>query len=189
MPRSRLIASASRRTALASAGALGLALATRGLMATAQEATPAATTFSTFGHLMVGTWQWTNFPDTAYEFFSFGTFNDIGGYIESTDPIFVIGTWRATGERTAEVVMYPGVAISLQAAFESQYVIAETCLVTRDPELYRVMIEIDATGNRFTATGWLELQGSDNKVIQGRTIEAIGDRMTIASDGGATPAS
>ncbi len=74
MPSARPTASASRRTALASAGALGLALATRGLLATAQEATPAATAFSTFDHPMIGTWQWTNFPDTSYENVSFATF-------------------------------------------------------------------------------------------------------------------
>jgi hypothetical protein len=189
MPPSRLTVSASRRAALASAGAFGLALATRGVLATTQDATPVTTTFSTFGHPMVGTWQWTNFPGTAHEFFSFGTFNDVGGYVESTDPNVAFGTWRATGERTAEVVMIPGVVISLQAAFEPQYVIAETCLVTRDPDLYRVMIEIDATGNRMTATGWVELQGADNSVIQVRPYEGIGERMTIASQVPATPSS
>ncbi len=42
-----------------------------------------------------------------------------------------------------------GVAISLHAAFEP----AEQCLVTRDAELLRIMIEFDATGNRMTGTG------------------------------------
>ncbi len=165
MPSARPTASASRRTALASAGALGLALATRGLMATAQEATPAATAFSTFGHPMVGTWRWTNYPDTSYEDYAFGTFTEGGSYAELSELVLVIGAWRATGERTAEVVMYPGEAISLQAAFEPQYVIAEQCLVARDAELLRIMIEIDATGNRMTATGRAELQAANNRIV------------------------
>ena len=49
--------------------------------------------------------------------------------------------------------MNPGVAISLHAALEPQYVIAEQCLVTRDASILRIVIEIDATGNRMTGTG------------------------------------
>ena len=104
MPRSRPTASASRRTALASAGALGLTLASRGFMATAQVATPAATAFSTFDHPLIGTWQWTNFPDTSYEHVTFATFTQGGGYVEVSDMLLqflAIGVWRATGERTA----------------------------------------------------------------------------------------
>jgi len=179
----------SRRTALAGAGALGLTLASRGFMATAQVVTPAATAFSTFGHPMVGTWRWTNYPDTSYEDHAFGTFTEGGSYAELSELVLVIGAWRATGERTAEVIMYPGEAISLQAAFEPEYVIAETCLVTRDPELYRVTIEIDATGNHFTATGGAELQAGDNRIVPGISYEGTGDRMTIASDVTATPTS
>ena len=85
--------------------------------------------------------------------------------------------------------MNPGVAISLHAAFEPQYVIAEQCLVARDAELLRIMIEIDATGNRMTATGRVELPASDNRIVQGRSYEGTGDRMMVASDRGATPTS
>jgi hypothetical protein len=185
-PQDRFI---SRRSALAGVSALGLALSSRGLMATAQEATPASTTFSTFGHPLVGTWQWTNYPGTSYQDNAYGTFTEGGSYVELSELVLVIGAWRATGERQAEVLMYPGEAISLQAAFEPQYVIAETCLVTREPELYRIMIEVDATGNRFTATGGSELQAGDNRIVPGTSYEGIGDRMTIASDKTATPES
>ena len=85
--------------------------------------------------------------------------------------------------------MNPGVAISLHAAFEPQYVIAEECLVTRDAELLRIMIEIDATGNRMTGTGRAELQAANNRIVPGTSYEGAGDRMTIASNVAATPTS
>ncbi len=85
--------------------------------------------------------------------------------------------------------MNPGVAISLYTAFEPQYVIAEECLVTRDVQLLRIMIEIDATGNRMTGTGGFELPAANNRIVPGLSYVGTGERMTIASDGAATPTS
>src|SRR5215210_5337009 len=143
MTQSHLHGSVSRRTALTGlgAGALGLALATRHLDAVAQEATPAATPFPMAGHPVIGVWRWSN-GGGAY--ISFGTVVEDGGYVEAGPGGFAgVGIWRATGERTAELVVNVTSAIPLDAVFEPRYDIpSETCMVVPGMGFARNFIEV-----------------------------------------------
>jgi hypothetical protein len=188
MTTSRTTVSVSRRTALAGLGAaaLGLDWAVCGLNAFAQEVAP----FPMDGHPTIGSWRWTNQPDTPREDISFAIFSGDGGYVEAGLGRFVaVGVWRATGERTAELVLNPGGAIPLDAVFEPGYVIAEACLVRRDAAFLRVMMELDETGNRMTATGIMEHPDGSDGIAEANPYAGWADRMTIALDMAATPTS
>src|SRR5689334_14316768 len=92
----------TRRTALAGpgAGALGLALAPRGLGASAQDATPVATPFPLAGHPVIGVWQITleaGNPGSAVALFYFGEGGEFT--VAASENNIHVGAWRATGER------------------------------------------------------------------------------------------
>src|SRR5215213_6676570 len=97
----------SRRTALAGlgAGALGLALATNRLSASAQVATPDATVYPTAGHPITGVWQFDNELRQPGTDISNVVFTNEGNYVAGGVEFgyITVGIWRATGERTAEL--------------------------------------------------------------------------------------
>jgi hypothetical protein len=97
----------TRRTAALTLGLGGLSalLATRPAL-TAQPATPAATPVPRIGHPLVGAWQWTDLSSSSDSDPAIGVFYPDGTYLtyESFSGVG-IGFWRATGERTAELVV------------------------------------------------------------------------------------
>ncbi len=140
------------------------------------------------GHPVIGSWQWTNMPGTPREDISFAIFTGTGGYVEAGEGGFVaIGVWRATGERTAELVLNPSAAILTDEVFAPRYVVKSECLVIRDSGFLRIMIEVDATGNRLTGTGAFELPDGNGGVTQIDPYTGRGDRMAIVLDTTATP--
>ena len=119
---------------------LALVLAVLGLapLARAQDATPAAMA----GHPLVGAWVLdTNADDPANApgvatVAADGTFHEV-----DSDGSSGLGTWRPTGDRTAElVIVYPGE----EGAF-----------------WIRVTLEVAADGRSFTASYTAELVGTD----------------------------
>ena len=85
----------SRRTALASLGAGGLALAAVTRQASAQDATPAAMA----GHPLVGTWIVDPEPDNPANVPSLVTYSSDGIVIDPAAGF--AGSWKPTGPRTA----------------------------------------------------------------------------------------
>jgi hypothetical protein len=70
----------------------------------AQEATPAG--MSLADHPVVGAWRWTNAPGDPIPY-TFAIFHDDGTYTEVTMGAGTgIGTWRPTGERTADLTAF-----------------------------------------------------------------------------------
>jgi hypothetical protein len=152
--------------------------------AVAPAATP-GTPYPMVGHPIIGTWQWSN---GGGSYISFGTFLEDGGYVEAGPGGFVgVGIWRATGERTAELVVNVAQAAPLAAVFEPRYVIDQDHLVVPGMGFARMMIEVDATGNHFTATGAYEEPDANGDIIQTRHVSNPGDRMTVAVDTAVTP--
>ena len=184
----------TRRAALGGLGGLGamafgLALAGHAPGAAAQEASPAAKAPFTFGHPLVGVWRWTNNIGGLQESLTYGFCAADGTYIEGGEVGFVaVGVWRATGERTAELVLNPGYAIDLHAVLAPPYELARACLVQRDTEFYRIAIELDAAGNAFDATGVTEFPDGNGGMVVGSDVTRFrAERMTVTSDGRATP--
>jgi hypothetical protein len=181
--------SISRRVALAGlgAGALGLVLATRGLTAAAQEATPAAMS----GHPAVGSWQWTNYPGYPDEDNSFAILNADGIYIDvGAGRAIGVGEWRATGERTVDLVSISTTElVPLDAFFGAGHVaIPADLFPPGDRALWRFTMDIDETGNHFTSTGSAEIQDASGNIITTFPYVGYGDRMTLATGSDATPA-
>jgi hypothetical protein len=180
----------TRRTILGSAVALGAAIGLHGLShAAAQEASPVPTRFPRTNHPVIGSWQWTNFPGND-QTISFAIFTADGTYVEAEPGRIVgVGTWRASGERTAELVSLPKRRIALDHLYEPGSVIARDPFVD-SPEIWiiRLAIEVDESGNRMNATGTFESQDASGTVIGTDPYTSIGDRMIVASSAAATPA-
>ena len=71
--------------------------------AVAQEATPTAMG----NHPVVGAWQLENDAGGGDSFTSYAVFLPDGTYIEATyDGATLVGVWRATGERTADLTLF-----------------------------------------------------------------------------------
>jgi hypothetical protein len=150
--------SISRRTALAGlgAGALGLALATHRRDAFAQDATPAATAYPMAGHPVIGVWQVTleaGIPGSSLAVFVFAA---DGGFVAAhEEDSSTTGAWRATGERTADVIQHQQ-NIASPDFFAPDYAGAGP-----DPDpvvwLWRLEATIDATGNVMDVTGKVDI--------------------------------
>ncbi len=97
--------------------------------------------------------------------------------------------WRATGERTAELILSPGEPIRLDAVFAPGSFIQEECMVARGPVLLRIMIEIDGTGNRLTAEGTVNGPDETGGATEVGTYTGWADRLTLAATIAATPTS
>jgi hypothetical protein len=171
----------SRRTALfgIGVGALGVALASGGIVASAQEATPTPQA----SHPAVGVWQWTNYPGESNADISYAILSTAGTYADAWYGRLVsVGEWRATGDRTADLVIVTNELISLTDLFAPTHVAVPKELYSATPvTLWRIALEFDETGNHFTATGTAETQDASGAALEGSSYTGLGDRMTLAA--------
>ena len=175
----------SRRAALLAigVGALGVHLPSIGV-ASAQEATPAPQS----DHPAVGMWQWTNYPGEANSDTSYAILTAAGTYADAWYGRLVsVGEWRATGDRSADLVIVTNELISLADLFTQTTVAVPGELYEATPvTLWRIALEFDETGNRFTATGVAESQDASGTVLDSYPYTGRGDRMTLAPGPAAT---
>ena len=175
----------SRRAALLAigVGALGVRLPSIGV-ASAQEATPAPQS----DHSAVGMWQWTNYPGEANSDTSYAILTAAGTYADAWYGRLVsVGEWRATGDRSADLVIVTNELISLADLFAQTHVAVPTDLYEATPvTLWKIALEFDESGNHFTATGMAETQDANGTVLDGHEYTGTGDRMTLAASPTAT---
>ena len=171
----------SRRVALlgAGVGALGVVLAGGVSAASAQEGTPAARS----SHPAAGLWQWTNYPGEPNTDISYAILTGAGTYADAWYGRLVsVGEWRATGDRTADLVIVTNELISLTDLFAQSPVAVPADLYEATPvTLWRIALEFDETGNHFTATGTAERQDESGTVLDSYPYTGLGDRMTLAA--------
>lgn len=184
--------SISRRTALASAGSLGLVLVARGLIASAQDASPEATPYPMTDHPLIGVWQWTD-PTDPNNIYAYAIFSDEGSYTEGWSPRWGVslGTWQATGERTADLV-YVQQPREPRDLFDPTQVMEGNALSPdiAGMSIWRLSLTVDATGNTLTPAGGFEVFDDQGEVIYAQAFDGIGTRMVVASTAAAaTPAS
>ena len=176
----------SRRNALLGVGAsaLGVALASNGTVASAQEGTPAPQS----SHPAAGLWQWTNYPGEPNADTSYAILTGAGTYADAWYGRLVsVGEWRATGDRTADLVIVTNELISLTDLFAQTPVAVPADLYEATPvTLWRIALEFDGTGNHFTATGMAETQDASGTVLDRYAYTGLGDRMTLAAGPAAT---
>jgi hypothetical protein len=176
----------SRRTAVfgLGVGALGVALARGGIVVAAQESTPAAQS----SHPAVGVWQWTNYPGEPNSDISYALLTEAGTYADAWYGRLVsVGEWRATGDRTADLVIITNELISLSDLFAPAPVAVPTDLYEPGPvTLWRIALVFDETGNHFTATGTAETQDASGTVLDTSLYTGLGDRMILAAGPAAT---
>jgi hypothetical protein len=182
--------------ALASAGTLGLALAARGLIVSAQEASPEATPYPMTDHPLIGVWQWAD-PTDPKNIYAYAICSEEGYYTEGVWEFFgsillPLGTWRATGERTAEAVFVQQ-ALVPRDLFDPAQVMEGNTFAPPDSanlSIWRLALTVDATGNGLTQTGGFEAFNAAGEVIHTQTFDGIGTRLVRASAAeGATPVS
>jgi hypothetical protein len=179
----------SRRTMLAGAGAMGAAIGLNRLSsAAAQDASPVPTPFPRTNHPVIGSWQWTPSPVT-FSNNSFAIFTADGTYIEAeTGRIVGVGTRRATGERTAELVSLPRRRVSLDKLYEPGSAVVQDPFVS-GPEFFitRLAIEVDASGNRMNASGTSETQDAGGTIVGADAYTGYADRMVLVAAAASTP--
>lgn len=178
--------SVSRRAALAGLGAGGLALATRGLIASAQDSSPVATSFSLAGHPLIGAWQWSSPATPPGENDGYAIVDEDGTYVDYNAFTGVgMGLWEATGERTAEVVV-TSQKFDRQEMFAPDYVPALHVLGPEIATLW-LTIEVDATGNVLTATSRSEARDATGEIVfTDESYAPTGERLQPGC-GAATP--
>jgi len=160
-------------------GALGLALTKEGNFASAQEGTPAPQS----SHPAIGLWQWTNYPGEPNTDISYAILTEAGTYADAWyDRLVSVGEWRATGHRTADLVIVTNELISLTELFsQSPVAVPNNLYGATPPTLWRISLEFDETGNHFTATGMAETQDVSGTVLDRYAYTGVGDRMTLAA--------
>ncbi len=176
----------SRRVALfgIGVGVLGVHLASGGIVASAEEGTPAPRS----SHPAAGLWQWTNYPGEPNTDISYAILTEAGTYADAWyDRLVSVGEWRATGDRTADLLIVTNELISLTDLFEQTPVAVPRDLYEATPvTLWRISLEFDETGNQFTATGMAETQDAGGTVLDSYAYTGRGDRMTLAAGPAAT---
>jgi hypothetical protein len=173
----------NRRTLLGGAGALAAAgLGARLGAVAAQDATPVATAFPMAGHPVIGVWQWAD-PSDPSHIYAYAIFSDVGGYVEGIwrfrGPLLLpMGTWRATGERTADLVFaqQPIVARDL---FDPTQLLQGNALAAgfADMTVWRLSLTVDETGTTLTQTGGFDAFDGEGTVIYSQDFDGIGTRM------------
>lgn len=164
--------SISRRAALASAagaGAVGISL---GLAApaTTQEATPGATA----AHPVVGAWILPAVratPNTGYAIFhADGTYME-----ENPDTGTGLGVWRATGERSGELInKWPNIN-------------TEGGTYGPGTSTLRVTFAVDADGMSYNGEYQLDLTAPDGALMASSEGKFEATRLTIETPSSATP--
>ena len=149
---------------LALVGAVAVGLSPRGTAA--QDATPTDRS----DHPIVGAWHWDNDPaDPADD--SYGIFHADGTYLEVTKTTNVgtgIGAWKATGERSADVLTI------FQDTDPSEAFAAGTAT-------FLLSLTVDETGNALAGTGVLQVRAPNGSVsFEGTDFSYTADRVTVA---------
>ena len=132
--------------------------------AVAQDATPAASV----DHPVVGTW-WTanDAPGPGVET-AYAVFHEDGTYLEVDPNIGVgVGVWRATGERSAELT------------YVFQDIDPEPATTAPGTVTVRQSVELDATGDAFTAPLTVEVRIPDGTVVFSAAYTARGTRLQV----------
>jgi len=165
-------------------GALGVALASGGIVAAAQEGTPPTPS----SHPAAGLWQWMNYPGEPNSDVSYAILTEAGTYADAWYGRLVsVGEWRATGDRTADLVIVTNELVSLADLFAETHVAVPRDLYEATPTtLWRIALEFDERGNHFTATGMAETQDASGTVLDSYPYTGLGDRMTLAAGPSAT---
>lgn len=132
--------------------------------AVAPLASPAATPFPRAHHPIIGAWlidmePWNPGHNVHYVIFdadgTFTAYEDFSGVS--------IGTWRATGERTAELVFvaqHPTSLDTFEPAFE-----VPVSMLEGNPLTSWMSFEVDESGNSFTASGYYEPRNTSGDVV------------------------
>lgn len=138
-----------------------------GLAVVAQEATPDALTSPMTTAPIVGAWQWNADPASP-EPSNFAIFHADGTYTE-WQPVGgqAIGLWRMTGERTYELLfVFPDTDPSLEG-------------FRPGTATFRIMIELDETGNAFTAVGTIDVRDAGGTPVISVPWTRPATRMTF----------
>jgi hypothetical protein len=132
--------------------------------AVAQEATPSATA----DHPVVGAW-WTanDAPGPGVET-AYAVFHADGTYLEVDPNIGVgVGVWRATGERSAELT------------YVFQDIDPEPATTAPGTVTVRQSVEVDETGDAFTAPLTVEVRIPDGTAVFSAAYTARGSRLEV----------
>ena len=154
----------SRRTALAGLGAagVGVAFATNVRHAAAQEGAGDLAV-----HPMVGLWQLPIIgPDATASPWAFQVYHADGTMSSWNAGLTagVLGLWRPTGERTADVLW-----VMQDVADDGAFTLT-----------FRLAFEIDETGDRLTYTGGLDIRDADGlQVAASPGVEGTSTRLTF----------
>jgi hypothetical protein len=178
----KAITSITRRSALAG---LGIALATRRLGASAQVATPYPMT----NHPIIGVWMVDNETRQPNTDVSYNIFSSEGTYAACSRDgnLIVVGQWRATGERIAELV-------DVLQEFDPEDMFApdfapEGNLFAPGSVVHRGVLEVDATGTKVTFATEVEFRDAAGSVTGTGEAESLGTRMAVVAEAAGTPAS
>jgi hypothetical protein len=195
----------TRRTAALTLGLGGLsALFAAHPALSAKEATPAATPFPRIGHPLVGAWQWRDWQwgdPTASTLSdpSIGTFYPDGTYLtyESFEGVG-IGFWRATGERTADLlVTYQTLAgawrtlTGPEEMFEPGYVPTGHVFEIANGTITRSLrIAIEEAMPAFMASGHYVVRDASGALVYSTTTTGHAVQLVVvAAEPPATPGS
>ncbi len=160
----------SRPVTLVSVVVLALAvLVGRGLLPDAAAQDGAA---SASYHPLVGAWWWENIADDPFDD-SYAVFGADGTYVEETTYIGAgIGSWDASGERMAELII----------VFQD----TEGGLDPNQPEAFVpgtvtlwLTLEVDASGDTLTATGPVEIRTQDGALVDAFTFDGTATRLSV----------
>jgi hypothetical protein len=142
-------------------------------------ATATATPFPMTDHPIIGMWLFDNELRQPGTDTSTVAFTESGTFVESSVEFgwIAVGTWRATGERTLEVVDVLQ-ELGPQDMFATDYV-PEGNVFAPGMVVHRGVLEVDATGNTVTFTGAVEFRDADGTVQGSGTFESRGTRMVV----------
>jgi hypothetical protein len=180
----------TRRTTLGRAAALATALTLgQRLGVTAQDATPAATSFPLADHPIIGVWQIDDSPEDPGKNIVWGFFGVDGSFrkAEVWTPRVHVGEWRATGERTAELVFVMQY-VRPQDLFDPNQVVTEIDFEPNS-ERWQVSNVLDETRSTMTLAGHYEAFSAGTS-FGDVAYEGTGTRMVVVPTAGtATPTS
>ena len=147
-----------------------------------QEVT--STPFPLTGHTIIGVWRvdYSDNPGSDTKVYSFG---EDGKYSNTNNhqlPRVTMGQWRATGERTLELVCIEQM-IQLHDLWDPELETVPYLLDTK-VQFWRLSITVDETGNSFTGTGGYSFYGPDGTVLfTSEVIQVVGTRMAVVAIG------
>lgn len=101
---------------------------------------------------LIGAWQWVNESPDPYDD-TYAIFHADGTYVEVVGPDTVIGSWRMTGERTADAISFNQDVDPFDFSFNPGTLIT------------RMAVEIDADGDTLTAQFTAEGRATDGTIL------------------------